>query len=60
MPNATRYPSRVAIREVGMRDGLQSIKTIVCTEKKLEWLAGAHAVGEHTDEIFPLAKASAD
>ena len=46
-----RYPRRVVIREVGMRDGLQSIKTILSTEQKLEWLRDAHAAGQREIEV---------
>lgn len=43
--------SPVVIREVGMRDGLQSIATIVPTERKREWLAAAHAAGQREIEV---------
>lgn len=45
------YPSRVTIREVGMRDGLQSIATIVSTEHKCEWLRDAVAAGQTEIEV---------
>lgn len=39
-------PSSTAIlREVGLRDGLQSIPYILPTEHKLSWIAAAHAAG---------------
>lgn len=44
-------PNTVVIREVGLRDGLQSISRIVPTEQKLEWLREAHAAGEHEIEV---------
>lgn len=41
----------VVIREVGLRDGLQSIARIVPTEQKLEWLRDAHAAGQREIEV---------
>ena len=42
---------RVVIREVGLRDGLQSIKTILPTERKLEWIRDAYAAGQREIEV---------
>ena len=44
-------PSSVVIREVGLRDGLQNIATILPTEHKLEWLRQAHAAGMREIEV---------
>jgi hydroxymethylglutaryl-CoA lyase len=44
-------PSRAVIREVGLRDGLQSIKTILPTERKREWIADAFAAGQREIEV---------
>ena len=44
-------PSRVVIREVGLRDGLQSIATILPTEQKREWIRDAHAAGLREIEV---------
>lgn len=44
-------PERVVIREVGLRDGLQSIATIVPTAAKREWIAAAHAAGQREIEV---------
>lgn len=44
-------PPRAVIREVGLRDGLQSIKTILPTEKKQEWIREAHAAGQREMEV---------
>lgn len=44
-------PSRAVIREVGLRDGLQSIRTIVPTAQKKEWLRDAVAAGQHEIEV---------
>lgn len=37
------FPGKVTIREVGIRDGLESIATIVSTENKRHWIRAAHA-----------------
>src|SRR3954454_5048480 len=42
---------RVAIREVGMRDGLQSIADIMPTERKLAWLDAEYAAGVREIEV---------
>src|SRR5919206_1944764 len=42
---------RVAIREVGMRDGLQSIAEIMPTETKLAWLDAEYAAGVRQIEV---------
>src|SRR6266478_4398455 len=44
-------PSSVVIREVGLRDGLQSIATILPTEQKQEWIHDAHAAGLREIEV---------
>jgi len=46
-----RVPSKAVIREVGMRDGLQSIATIVSTERKCEWISGAFDAGQREIEV---------
>ncbi|AOI66374.1 3-hydroxy-3-methylglutaryl-CoA lyase [Burkholderia territorii] len=45
------FPSTVAIREVGLRDGLQSIKTVLPTELKLKWIGDAYAAGQREIEV---------
>ena len=49
----SRAPDRdtVVIREVGLRDGLQSIARTIPTATKLEWLDAAHAAGEREIEV---------
>ena len=47
----TALPPHVVIREVGLRDGLQSIATILPTAKKVEWIRDAHAAGMREIEI---------
>ena len=46
-----QHPHPVAVREVGLRDGLQSIARIVPTAVKLEWLRAAHAAGLREIEV---------
>ncbi len=41
----------VRLREVGMRDGLQSIATVVPTEVKLAWLDAEYAAGVREIEV---------
>ena len=41
----------VLVREVGLRDGLQSIARTVPTDTKLEWLRDAHAAGLREIEV---------
>jgi hydroxymethylglutaryl-CoA lyase len=47
----TTTNKHVTIREVGMRDGLQSIQTILPTERKLEWLRSAFDAGMREIEV---------
>ena len=46
-----QFPPRVVIREVGLRDGLQSIQTVLPTERKIEWIRGAYAAGQREIEV---------
>lgn len=46
-----QFPERVVIREVGLRDGLQSIRTILPTEHKKEWIRDARAAGQREIEV---------
>jgi hydroxymethylglutaryl-CoA lyase len=48
---AARYPRQAIIREVGLRDGLQSIATIVPTAAKLQWIRQAYEAGQREIEI---------
>lgn len=45
------FPSHVVIREVGLRDGLQSIQAVLPTERKIEWIADAYAAGQREIEV---------
>jgi hydroxymethylglutaryl-CoA lyase len=44
-------PRQVVIREMGLRDGLQSIATIVPTHTKLEWIRDAYDAGQREIEV---------
>lgn len=44
-------PLKTIIREVGLRDGLQSVNTILSTEKKQEWIRDAFAAGQREIEV---------
>ena len=46
-----RFPSKVVVREVGLRDGLQSIRSILPTERKIEWIRGAYDAGQREIEV---------
>jgi hydroxymethylglutaryl-CoA lyase len=45
------FPDRAVVREVGLRDGLQSIGTILPTERKKSWIRAAHAAGQREIEV---------
>ena len=42
---------KVILREMGLRDGLQSIATIVPTQAKTEWIRAAYDAGEREIEV---------
>jgi len=44
-------PPSVVIREVGLRDGLQSLARVLPTERKIAWLRAAHAAGQREIEV---------
>jgi hydroxymethylglutaryl-CoA lyase len=44
-------PRHAVVREVGLRDGLQSIRTILPTGKKCEWIRDAFAAGQRELEV---------
>ena len=48
---SARLPGHAVIREVGLRDGLQSIATILPTAHKMEWIRAAHAAGQREIEV---------
>jgi hydroxymethylglutaryl-CoA lyase len=41
----------VVIREVGLRDGLQSITRVLPTARKIEWIRDAYAAGQREIEV---------
>jgi hydroxymethylglutaryl-CoA lyase len=45
------WPQRVTVREVGLRDGLQSIAQTLPTAKKLQWIQGAYDAGIREIEV---------
>jgi len=44
-------PDPVVIREVGLRDGLQSIARVLPTAHKIEWIRAAYAAGQRELEV---------
>ena len=44
-------PSTITVREVGLRDGLQSIARTLPTARKLAWIASAHDAGLREIEV---------
>jgi hydroxymethylglutaryl-CoA lyase len=48
---ASSLPRRVVVREMGLRDGLQSVATIVPTAAKTEWIRDAYEAGEREIEV---------
>lgn len=51
MQQLPEKPGRAVIREVGLRDGLQSIARVLPTQDKLRWLRAAHAAGQREIEV---------
>ena len=49
--SASRLPRKVAIREMGLRDGLQSISTVMPTAHKIEWIRNAYDAGQREIEV---------
>jgi hydroxymethylglutaryl-CoA lyase len=45
------WPERVTVREVGLRDGLQSIARTLPTAQKLQWIQGAYDAGIREIEV---------
>lgn len=45
------WPERVRVREVGLRDGLQSIARTLPTAQKLQWIQGAYDAGIREIEV---------
>ncbi|MDM0117871.1 hydroxymethylglutaryl-CoA lyase [Variovorax sp. J22R133] len=51
MNSSTALPQRVTIREMGLRDGLQSITQVVPTAAKLDWIRDAYEAGQREIEV---------
>ena len=51
MPEPIRALQSAVIREVGLRDGLQSIQTVLSTERKKEWIRDSYAAGQREIEV---------
>lgn len=49
--SSARLRRSAVIREVGLRDGLQSIATILPTAQKIEWIRAAHGAGQREIEV---------
>ena len=47
----SRCPALVVVREVGLRDGLQSIASILPTDRKKDWILAAFAAGQREIEV---------
>jgi len=45
------WPKTVTLREVGLRDGLQSIARTLPTQQKLDWIQGAYNAGLREIEV---------
>ena len=50
-PQPAPSADAVIVREVGLRDGLQSIRRTLATAHKLDWLRAAHAAGLREIEV---------
>lgn len=48
---APAWPGRVTVREVGLRDGLQSIARTLSTDLKKRWIDAAYAAGMREMEV---------
>ena len=48
---SSTLPRRVVVREMGLRDGLQSVATVVPTAAKIEWVRDAYAAGQREIEV---------
>src|SRR6476660_2198755 len=51
MKTSTALPRSVVIREMGLRDGLQSIAQTVPTAAKLDWIQAAYEAGQREIEV---------
>ncbi|WP_457278579.1 hydroxymethylglutaryl-CoA lyase [Polaromonas sp. P5_D5] len=51
LPSRPALPRQATIREVGLRDGLQSIAAVMPTAHKLEWIQAAYDAGQREIEV---------
>lgn len=51
LPSRPALPRQATIREVGLRDGLQSIAAVMPTAHKLEWIQSAYDAGQREIEV---------
>ena len=51
MTSPFTWPQHITLREVGLRDGLQSIARVLPTAQKLEWIRDAYAAGLREIEV---------
>ena len=51
MNSSTAVPRSVVIREMGLRDGLQSIARVLPTAAKLDWIREAYEAGQREIEV---------
>ncbi len=51
MPLPTGLPQHAVIREVGLRDGLQSVARTLPTAQKLAWIRAAYEAGQREIEV---------
>jgi hydroxymethylglutaryl-CoA lyase len=49
--NEDQWPQKVTLREVGLRDGLQSLERVMPTAQKCEWIEDAYAAGIREIEV---------
>ncbi|MBX3655728.1 MAG: hydroxymethylglutaryl-CoA lyase [Ramlibacter sp.] len=50
-PAPAGWPAHATIREVGLRDGLQSLARVLPTEHKLQWIQAAYDAGQREIEV---------
>lgn len=51
LPSRPALPRQATIREVGLRDGLQSIAAVMPTAHKLQWIQAAYDAGQREIEV---------
>jgi hydroxymethylglutaryl-CoA lyase len=49
--NCSHIPKHAIVREVGLRDGLQSIHTLLPTAQKIQWVRAAFEAGQREIEV---------